>query len=204
MQKNLIIILTFVGLIGLSGCGNKAGWEMEDTSFSDTVQKDNDLETSEIKDNFDFEDNKKPVSKVAVYVCGAVNNPGVYYLEQGAIKQDALLAAGGLSEDAEVFAVNLAEKVSDGEKIYFPKEGENTFDTSTATGNTDEMAGLIDINHADVDTLMTLPGIGRSRAMAIVKYRDEQGVFRSVSDITNVNGIKAGVYDNIKDLICVR
>ncbi|MDE6024255.1 MAG: helix-hairpin-helix domain-containing protein [Lachnospiraceae bacterium] len=137
---------------------------------------------------------------LAVYVCGAVVNPGVYYMEPGAIKQDALYAAGGFSEEADREYINLAERISDGEKIYFPSEEETEYYISI---DQDKESGLININTADEETLMTLPGIGKSKARAIVAYREEHGSYKSVDDIKQISGIKDGVYNNIKDYICV-
>ncbi|MCM1272304.1 MAG: ComEA family DNA-binding protein [Clostridium sp.] len=137
---------------------------------------------------------------LAVYVCGAVANPGVYYMEQGSIKQDALHAAGGFSGEADEEYINLAEGISAGEKIYFPSRDETEAYLSIVQ---EEASGLVNINTADVETLMTLPGIGKSKAKAIVEYREEHGSYKSVDDIKQISGIKDGVYNNIKDYICV-
>ncbi len=137
---------------------------------------------------------------LAVYVCGAVANPGVYYMEPGSIKQDALYAAGGFSKDADGEYINLAEEISSGEKIYFPSKDETEYYLNIMK---EEASGLVNINTADEETLMTLPGIGKSKAKAIVEYREEHGDYKSVDDIKQISGIKDGVYNNIKDYICV-
>ncbi|MBE5944897.1 MAG: hypothetical protein E7258_08265 [Lachnospiraceae bacterium] len=138
--------------------------------------------------------------EVAVYVCGAVKAPGVYYLSVDSIKQDALDAAGGFIDGASLTYVNLAEKVKEGEQIYFPFEEELSAGYTPIEGRSD---GKININTATVDILMTLPGIGESKAKAIVDYREEHGDFQSTEDIIDIPGIKEGIYNNIKDYIVV-
>ena len=138
--------------------------------------------------------------KVAVYVCGAVVSPGVYYLPIDAIKQDALEAADGFCEGAATTYVNLAEEIKEGEQIYFPDEEELIDGYSLLD---DEGSDKININRATKDELMTLPGIGESKAEAIISYREEHGAFQSTEEITSIPGIKEGIYDNIKDYIVV-
>ncbi|MGN0435383.1 MAG: helix-hairpin-helix domain-containing protein [Wujia sp.] len=142
----------------------------------------------------------------AVYVCGAVVEPGVYYLKPGAIKQEALDAAGGFDEGAACFYVNLAQEIADGERIYFPYEEELTGDMASLYGEGDSSRqdkGKININTADEALLMTLPGIGETRAKAIVTYREEHGAFERIEDICNVSGIKEATFNNIKEYIVV-
>ena len=142
--------------------------------------------------------------QIPVYVCGAVNNPGVYYLPVGSLKQDALLMAGGFTEDACLEYVNLAETISEGEQIYFPtlSEIESMSPIYTMTGDSAE-DDRVHINVATKEQLMTLPGIGESKADAIISYRNEHGPFASPEDLLNVSGIKDGVYQRIKDYIVV-
>lgn len=141
--------------------------------------------------------------KIAVYVCGAVKNPGVYYLESGAIKADALALAGGLLADAARDYVNLAEKPADGERVYFPYQEE--LDAGILSdGGSMEAEGRVNINTADEEQLMTLSGIGSSKARAIIKYREENGMYSCIEDIMNVPGIKEGVYNAIADSIVAK
>ena len=120
-----------------------------------------------------------------------------------------MVLAGGLSQDADLVRINLAEKIFDGEQIYFPKEGEEVLtvsDTgSPGTGNDlgpMEESGLVDINRADKKLLCTLPGIGEVKAEAIIKYRAENGPFPDISGVKQVPGIGEGLYEKIKDYIC--
>ncbi len=140
-----------------------------------------------------------------VYVCGKVAEPGVYEAEQGARVYELIEMAGGVSDTGCLEALNLAEHVYDGQKLYVPdydeyvQSGMNTY-----TGNDEKGTGLVNINTADADELMTLPGIGSSRAQAIIEYREANGGFGAVEDIMGVSGIKESAYSKIKDLICVR
>ena len=139
------------------------------------------------------------ISLIYVYVCGAVNSPGVVVLQEGSRVEAALEAAGGFRQDAGKDHVNLAAKVSDGERLYFPTEEETAgLSAELPEGGGD---GLININMADEAALCTLSGIGESRARDIVRYREENGPFESCEDIMNVPGIKSGVYGKIKDRI---
>lgn len=136
-------------------------------------------------------------AEIYVYVCGAVNEPGVVRLREGSRAADALEKAGGFREDAGTDSVNLAAKVSDGEKLYIP-----TADESVSPGQ--EADGLININTADADLLCTLPGIGASRAADILYYREVNGLFETCEDIMKVPGIKTSVYGKIRDRITVK
>lgn len=146
------------------------------------------------------------IQEICVFVCGAVRNPGVVFLPQGSRAADALEAAGGFAEDAAVGAVNLAAKISDGEKWYFPtqeefqEQGEQAHDGSEETPG----GGLININTAGPAQLCTLPGIGESKAADIIAYRETHGDFAACEDIMQVSGIKENVYNKISDKITVK
>ena len=152
---------------------------------------------------------------VVVYVCGAVENPGVYELPGGSRINDAVCAAGGFSEEADKTYVNLAARVSDGFKLLIPTieetkdasvaQGIDSFDTaSDLNGDTgSDPGGLININTASKEQLVTLPGIGDGIAGKIIKYREENGSFKSIEDIMKVSGIKDKLFSKIKDHITV-
>lgn len=138
---------------------------------------------------------------IRVYVCGAVANPGVVEIPQGSRVEDALEAAGGFGAEAGREAVNLADWVSDGQKLYFPKEGEAVEEPQAQA---DSASGLVNINTADAAALCTLPGIGESRAQDIISYREANGGFGACEDIMKVSGIKTAAYEKIKDKITVK
>ena len=150
--------------------------------------------------SFSREESKSETSQetLCVYVCGAVNTPGVIYLDEDSRVCDAIKAAGGITADADINVLNQAEKITDGQKIYVPLIGESY------AGYTDESkSSLININTAGVNELLTLPGIGESKANAIIAYRNDNGRFKKIEDIMNISGIKEAAFNKIKDNICV-
>lgn len=127
-----------------------------------------------------------------IHVCGAVTEPGVYELPAGSRIYDAVLQAGGFDTEADREAVNLVQELSDGEQIRIPFIGENA---------DADYGGLIDINTAGREKLCQIPGIGESRADAIIAYREEFGRFESVEELMKVPGIKEGIYARVSTYI---
>ena len=138
---------------------------------------------------------------VYVYVCGAVYSPGVVEIAEGSRAEEALRLAGGMTQEADPFYVNLAETVTDGQKLYFPTT-EEAKRLETAAKAAEE--GLVNINTATEEELCTLPGIGASRAADIVRYREKNGSFQTKEDIMKVSGIKQNAYDKLCDKITVQ
>ena len=126
-----------------------------------------------------------------VHVCGAVMCPGVYELPEGSRIYDAVNAAGGFDDGADREGVNLVKPLDDGEQIRIPYIGEAETEDS----------GLIDINQADVSLLCEIPGIGESRAEAIVAYREENGRFSKPEELMQIPGIKQGLFAKIQPYI---
>jgi len=137
---------------------------------------------------------------IYVYVSGAVNAPGVYELLPGARAYEAIAAAGGLRADADEGYVNQAKEVFDGEQISVPAEGEAPELSGEGAGITD---GKVNINTAGAEALVTLSGIGESRAADIIAYRESHGPFASIEEIMQVSGIKEALFEKIKDSITV-
>ena len=170
------------------------------------VVTDSVISTSDEADShFDSsDDSTKDDSNTDIYVhiCGAVINPGVYQVPVGTGVYQALELAGGSSDDAYLSGINLADKLADGQKVYIPSEGENAEGIlSTDSGGVQSV--MININTASEAELMTLPGIGQSRAKDIINYRVKNGLFESINDIMKVSGIKEAAFEKIKDLIKV-
>ena len=155
--------------------------------------------------------------KIYVHVCGAVKQPGVYALEPESRVYEAVMAAGGFTEEADEDYVNQAQTVSDGIKLQIPTREEVTTGSAEnmaagITGGSDVPAttepetlqdGRININTATEAQLCGIPGIGATRAAAIAAYRQEHGRFDRIEDIMKVNGIKEGTFEKIKDTIKV-
>ncbi len=137
---------------------------------------------------------------VYVDVKGAVRYPGVYRIELGLRVVDAVMMAGGFTDDADIMDINLARSVTDEMMIVIPFAATNT---ETETEETDADAGKININTATLDQLDTLYGIGYILAQRIIDYRAEYGDFEAIEDIMKVNGIKESIYEQIKDDIVV-
>ncbi len=155
-------------------------------------------------DAADTEDVVASEDTITVYVCGAVVQEGVYELPAGSRISDALLMAGGYDENALHGYVNLAERLEDGERIYFPdyQELEELGIVPISSTESSE-SGLVNINTADAEMLKTLPGIGDAKAADIIAYREEHGAFSSIEDIKNVSGIGESIYNRISSGITV-
>lgn len=134
-----------------------------------------------------------------VHVLGQVEKPGLYVLDTDARVVDALAAAGGTLDDADLQAVNLARQLSDGEQLVVPAIGATVEDGGTSS----MIDGLVDLNNADQTELETLPGIGPALAQRIIAWRDENGRFRSIDDLLVVSGIGDKVLAGLKDLVRV-
>lgn len=134
------------------------------------------------------------ISDIRVYISGGVENPGVYAVPEGARWIDALEAAGGPTDDANLEAINLARRVQDEDRIIVPVQG-----GPVAAGAS--QPPLIDINTASQSELETLPGIGEVRASAIIHSREIDGLFGSVEDLRDREIIPDSVFEDIADLI---
>ncbi len=192
-----ILILVFCAC----GCGSnkKISYELSRTQSYGEEESGMDTQTGNETDS-ESTDTQKEVHLV-VYVCGAVVNPGVYELEPGSRICHAVKAAGGFLENADQRMLNLADQVSDGQQILVLTVDEAQSVDATAVTGMANASGKVNLNRADREELMTLPGIGESKAEAILAYRDEMGAFRSIEEIMNITGIKEGVFDKIKDQI---
>ena len=136
---------------------------------------------------------------IEVYVTGAVQQPGVYSLADGARITDALDAAGGPAPNADLVSLNLARRLSDEDQIIVPRHGQTANSAPDATAS----ATKIDINTADAQTLDTLPGIGEVYSQRIVDSRTANGPFASIDDLLQRDIIPRATFEKIKDLITV-
>ncbi|MDT2828140.1 helix-hairpin-helix domain-containing protein [Enterococcus viikkiensis] len=144
-----------------------------------------------------------------VDVKGAVKKTGMYRITQGMRLMDAIDLAGGFTSEADQNQVNFSKLLTDQEIIYVPKVGEDISvigevsqgksSTTTASG----AAEKININTADLTELQQLTGIGEKKAADIIKYREENGSFRAVEDLTKVSGIGEKTLENLKDSITI-
>lgn len=191
-KKNIFTGISAVLLVWLSlstGCAKEPEVYLEKERGEETLTESTDSEKEE-----------QPQEKIFVYVCGAVERPGVYELDPNQRVCDALKAAGGLTGDAAQEALNQAEPLSDGQMIRVLTTQEEQQSKEQAQ---EAESGLVNLNTADADTLMRLPGIGASKAEAILAYRKEHGGFQSIEELMQISGIKEGVYNKIKASITV-
>ncbi len=147
------------------------------------------------------------LSLIRVHLTGAINAPGMLSLPKGANLADAIEKAGGLIDGYDSNLLNLAEVLQDGSRIHIPniaeqESGFNNPQRSQPLLNIEEPL-LVNINTADLDTLVLLPGIGPSKAQAIIQYREQNGLFMRIEDIQKVKGIGPSTFDSIKDLITI-
>lgn len=210
--------------------------EIEETVITEnTSVEENNIEqttSEEIQENEQIYKNMETIEKIYIYITGEVNSPGVVLLNNGSRIVDAIDAAGGVTDKADITKVNLVYELQDGMKVNIPnqkdlKDNENfeyitmssgdektDINLSVSTTNQNSESNKIDnqsafkisivnINTATQTELETLPGIGPSLALKIINYRSENGKFSSIEDIKNVSGIGDVKYNNIKNYIKV-
>lgn len=171
------------------------------SAFSIVYQNYKDKSNLYINNN-EIEVNKYE-NKIAVYITGEVNSPGVYYVDSEYRLNDLVNLCGGLTENADVTDINLAEKLNDSDKIDIPKKTKNVYESTDNDEISNENNGLININKASKEELKSLNGIGETLANNIIEYR-KNNKFEIVEDILNVNGIGNSKYEAIKEYICVK
>ncbi|MBC1501119.1 ComEA family DNA-binding protein [Listeria weihenstephanensis] len=141
-----------------------------------------------------------------VDVKGAVNKPGVYELAPDSRVKDAILKAGGLSSEADVKLLNMAQKVTDEMVVYAGKVGEEGLTPVTTTAGAEATgtdSSKININTADATALQTIPGIGAVKAQAIIDHREKEGLFTTIADLAKVSGIGAKTVERLSEHITV-
>jgi len=177
IEKNKTIlaalVITIAGIIFIFG---------NPSDKSDTlVVKNEELESTVLE------------SEIVVYISGSVNSPGVYTVSNETRIYELIEMAQGLKEDANIDSINLAGTLIDGQRLHIPSLVE-------IDENQDE---LVNINTATKEKLMTLPGIGESRALDIIAYGENNGYFTQIEDIMKVSGIKESAFSKIKKYISV-
>lgn len=210
-QKVIVLVIAIVVAIGMIYFIYNKNQITDDVNFEndilvhENVAKEKSLNTTE-------------ENEVIIHITGSVKNPGIVRLKEGSRIEDAIEAAGGLTENADISKVNLAYVVDDGTKIKIPSSqeedigdeeiidsgsGENIIIEENTTSS-NKSSQTININKATEAELQTLPGIGASLASRIIEYRTQNGKFGSIEEIKNVNGIGDSKFENIKDLISVK
>ena len=185
----LLVIILMVGALLLGGCT-----KTEEDLF---VTKEPEVVVQEAT--------KPEEHKIIVEIKGHILNPGVYVLDENQRLNDLIILSGGASENANLRHVNLAMKIMDGDSFYIPSMDEEVdpmVQSSLGGGETKE--GKINLNQASKEELMTVTGIGPATADNILAYREENGPFKTVEDLLQVNRIGEKTLDKIRDSFVVR
>lgn len=143
------------------------------------------------------------VAELVVHAAGAVNQPGVYRLTATARVVDLIERAGGPIKEAELDALNLAAPLTDGQRVYVPREGEVVSGPLDVGGSSGEAGLVLDLNTATAEQLDTLPGVGPATARSILDERTQKGRFGSVEDLLDVRGIGEAKLAEIRPLVRV-
>ena len=226
-QIRSVMIFLSLSMLVFSGCGEDVS-VLKDTTTDEKMEEissnnSEDANVTEYQDtqeegNYQEDSSKNNSKEDLIYVDlgGAVKHPGVYQLKKGSRVFEVIALAGGFTEDAYLRNINQAEIVLDGQQIYIytVEEAKTLLEDGTEKGI--ELSGnlnsthanvstdKVNINFADKATLMTLNGIGSTRADAILQYRASHGRFKKIEDLMLVEGIKEKTYEKIKDCITVQ
>jgi competence protein ComEA len=217
VMKQMFLFLGFLLFFG--GCKKQEPLVISEDVIEQTEQEQH-LENEQFLAEKEVVTEVKPLEEELIYVhvCGYVLNPGIYPLEKDSRIYQAVEAAGGYLPQAAKDYLNQAKILMDEEKIvvYSRKEVEGFTEDQltesvyygeyavTEQSKNDSKLDLVNINEADLEELMTLPGIGESRAQLILEYRENTGEFQSIEEIQQVNGIKEGLFEKLKDKITIR
>ncbi len=231
MNKKLCFGLLLLSALTVVSCQKQEETFLLSGEKTEKQEHTEDTAGSEEKEDFKKEDSEKEpdisvekadAQQICVFLCGAVNRPGVYYLKEGARLYEGIAAAGGFSQDADENWWNQAAVMADGSRIQiYTREETEAFRESGQGPGSDagaaasigesgavpeaaqsaESQGLVNINTAGQEELQTVPGIGEVKAKAILAYREEHGEFSSVEEIQQVPGIKGKTYEKIKNYI---
>ena len=203
----IIAVIIFIVLnIGKVTEFNKE--EKENTTINASIEESkNDIEEKEIKEN--KEETKEMGTGIFVHIDGWIQNPGVYEIKENDRVNTIIEKAGGLKEGASIKSINLAARLSDGDKIYIPnREEEKQIEITEVKGNNTGTVLItknskININKASISELKQITGIGESTANKIIDYRENVGKFKKIEDIKEVKGIGDSKYESIKDKITI-
>ena len=226
----LVLLILIIGVAFAVRNGNAAERSIDGDSPGDVITEatdDADIQTSE-PNQADGTNGKTANDSGSIFVDigGAVKEPKLAELPPGSRVEDAIVAAGGLTDDADISCINRAEFLEDGVKIYIPEkiEGDSQGDGSgseagtgndtgsgyvsgstslSGNGGSSGGSGKININAADSEQLQELNGVGPATAQKIIDYRTANGRFNSIEDIKNVSGIGDKTFEKLKDYITI-
>lgn len=195
--------------------GKKSAAQTSSTTIhQETTRQESDEEKKDVK--------KENEEEIKVYVVGCVKNPGIVTLKKGQLIADAINAAGGAANEADMNSINLVYKLKENVMLYIKSKKEVQADSKTGeagkgikivkdsggavvnnSSSESSSGGKVNINTASASELDTLPGIGEVTANDIIDYREKNGPFKTIKDIMNVPRIKESRFNSIKDFITV-
>lgn len=201
-QKIGIILLAIIAIIGIA---TYVLWQTNDNHEEEILtQEQNEIQAEPLQEEEEQE-------TIMIHIMGEVQTPGVVTLPEGARMIDAIHAAGGLTEQADMSQINLVYVLEDGLKIKIPSKDNEMYITQENGENViledpqgKEGTTMININKAKIEELTELPGIGDAMAQRIIEYREENGDFQQIEDIQNVSGIGEAKFEKLKENICVK
>jgi competence protein ComEA len=207
-KKKIIFIVFLLIIIGGTAffLHDKKKAELPSEEFFIESQSENEVIVE--SENQPISEKKSTEMIIIVDVKGAVVKPGIYTSREGERVHDLIQKAGGVEKNANMKVINLAQRVEDQMVIYIPVIGEETnssiVTTAQITSNDeDKPTDKVNLNLADETTLQTLPGIGPSKAAAIMEYRTQNGSFKTVEDLKNISGIGDKTFEKLKEVITV-
>lgn len=192
--KQSLVLVLFICF--LTACAKD---ETQQISLDDMGANGNNAEEID-SEEIDLNKGDAEEQKIYVYVCGAVNQPGVYEFPIGSRAYEVIQRAGGFREDAATTYINQAKILKDETQLYIPTVDEASQEKIQKQSEED---GKVNINTASRDELMTLPGVGEAKADSIIEYREANGEFRTIEAIMQISGIKEGLFNKIKEYITI-
>jgi competence protein ComEA len=216
-----IVVMFFSILVGAGRNDNaKSMIESSSTSSSRFIQSQSSMGVSAASSSSNPSVSRTPsvASKVMVDVKGAVKSPGVYEVKSGMRVVDAIEMAGGMTKSADRKNINLAMQLTDQQVVYIPLKGEikdsdpsqlnsaatsgksMTSGTASSANSTEQ---VVNINTATKEELLTLNGVGDKKADQIINYREQQGEFKTIEDLKQVQGIGDKIFEGLQDSITV-
>ena len=190
-QNKLIVIVLSILILGVGGYW----WTNKAPAVKNDIKTEIKASPKAPKKTTSMPKNKL----VAVDIQGAVKKPGVYQIKEGSLVQNVINLAGGLVENADTKQINQAKRVTDQMQVYVPVKG-MTSQTSTSAPSQGEK---VNINSATVDDFKNVTGIGPKKAEKIITFREKNGNFKELKDLTKVSGIGEKSLESLKDQLTV-
>ena len=193
----IILVFTLLTVMVINLNANSKEYIVGDTDSS--IMQDESIAEDAEEENYEQEEN----SKVTVFVSGEVLNQRVVEIEKGKRLIDAVEICGGLTEKADLNAVNLALVLEEEGHYIIPAIGDTNVVNATNLNQMNSSSNLVNINSADIEILKTLPGVGDVLGQRILDKREELGKFTSIDQLNDVSGIGDKKFSDIKDKVTI-